>query len=192
MSRTERAPLAMEHALLGFLRRKPMHGYEIYQRVTEATGLWLVWRMKQSQLYALLARLENEGYISATIHQQDSRPPRKMLRLTRAGRERFDHWLRSPVPHGRELRQDFLGKFYFALQEDPAVAAELIARQREACHTWRTDMRKLKANEEEARAGGEQPSFVALVRDFRIGQISAMLEWLDSCERMLTPIHGSV
>src|SRR6476620_11890304 len=97
MSRIERNPLAMEYALLGFLRRRPMHGYEIYQRLADPEGLWLVWRMKQSQLYALLLRLESEGFIASTLQQQDTRPPRKIFRLTRLGRERYLAWVHSAV-----------------------------------------------------------------------------------------------
>src|ERR1700686_164320 len=101
MSRTERHPLAMELALLGFLRRRPMHGYEIYQHLTDPEGLWLVWRLKQSQLYALLLRLEAEDFITSTLQPQDAHPPRKFFKLTRAGRERYLAWVRSAVPHGR-------------------------------------------------------------------------------------------
>lgn len=79
-------------------------------------GLWLVWRIKQSQLYALLAKLEAEGCIASTLHPQDAWPPRKVFKLTRTGRERYLAWVRSAVPHGRELRQDFFGKLYFALR----------------------------------------------------------------------------
>ena len=72
-------PLTTEHALLGFLRRRPMYGYEIHQQLTHPTGLGLVWRLKQSQLYALLAKLEEAGYVTTTIEPQETRPPRKIF-----------------------------------------------------------------------------------------------------------------
>jgi DNA-binding PadR family transcriptional regulator len=176
MARNSPDPLAIEHALLGFLRSQPMHGYEIYQHLTDPEGLWLVWRIKQSQLYALLIRLESEGYIASTLQPQDSRPPRKVFRLTRAGRERFAVWVRTAVPHGRDLRQDFLGKFFFARQEGPGVMRQLLAAQRVACQQW------LAAMQSEAAAAGDD-SFASLVNVFRIGQIKAMLGWLDAAER---------
>ena len=176
MARNSPDPLAIEHALLGFLRSQPMHGYEIYQHLTDPKGLWLVWRIKQSQLYALLIRLESEGYIASTLQPQDSRPPRKVFRLTRAGRDRFAAWVRTAVPHGRDLRQDFLGKFYFARQEDPSVVRLLLAAQHVACEQWLAAMHSEPAT-------SDANSFASLVNVFRIGRIKAMLDWLDAAER---------
>ena len=180
MSRTTRAPLALEHALLGLLRQQPMHGYELYRRLMQPTGLWLIWRMKQSQLYALLAKLEAEVYISATLQPQDAHPPRKVYKLTRTGRERFLAWMRSPVPHGRELRQDFLAKLFFAQQEGPVVTAELIGKQQAACRSWLLEMQSPD------RGDPDDQSFAGLVGQFRHGQIESMLKWLDHCERTLS------
>ena len=53
-----RRPLGVEQALLGFLTGRPMYGYEIHQCLSQPAGLGRVWRVKQSQAYALLARLE--------------------------------------------------------------------------------------------------------------------------------------
>src|SRR3712207_5615002 len=105
-------PITIEHALLGLLHDKPMHGYELYQQLMEPGGLWLVWRMKQSQLYALLARLEEEGYLVAELQPQAARPPRKIFHLTPAGLQAYQGWLASPVTHGRSMRQEFLAKLY--------------------------------------------------------------------------------
>ena len=79
-------PLTMEHALLGLVRQRPMYAYEIHQTLAQAEALGLVWQLKQSQTYALLARLEDAGYLASTLEAQDSRPPRKVLQLTPAGR----------------------------------------------------------------------------------------------------------
>lgn len=85
-------PLTTEHALLGFLRQRPMYGYEIHQQLSEPSGLGLVWQLKQSQLYALLAKLEQEGYVTTSPEPQQTRPPRKMFELTPAGSNAFLTW----------------------------------------------------------------------------------------------------
>jgi DNA-binding PadR family transcriptional regulator len=174
-----KTPLTLEHALLGFLRRHPMHAYEMHQHLQEASALGLIWNVKQSQLYALLARLEEAGYIASTTELQGARPPRKMLHLTDAGVEAFRRWLETPVHRGREFRQEFLAKLYFAQQEGPQQAATLLHQQRAAC--WE----RLAELQEKAAELGQEPPYAWLVFQFRISQMEACLAWLDTCAEIL-------
>ncbi len=179
MSPMTRLPLTIEYALLGFLRQQPMHGYEIYQQLSNPTGLGLVWRLKQSRLYALLTRLEREGYVTTRLEPQAVRPPRKVFQLTDAGRETFLAWVQSPVQHGRRLRLDFLAKLYFSQLEGAAVSLKLIEQQRETCQTWLLEQ---QAHTEKLQ--NTQP-YDWLVHEFRAGQIRAMLDWLNTCRQTL-------
>lgn len=168
----------IERALLGLLRRQPMHAYQMYQQLTqspEGQALGRVWRLKQSHLYALLAKLEAGGYLAGTTEPQGTRPPRRLLRLTSAGETAFAAWVVAPVRHGRDFRLAFLAKLFFAEREGHEVVAVLLACQREACEAWLTDLR--------AQAGELDASkrFDRLVLEFRIGQIEAILAWLDRC-----------
>jgi PadR family transcriptional regulator AphA len=81
MTSMEVTSLTIEHALLGFLSERPMHGYDIYQQISQPNGLGLVWRIKRSQLYALLARLEGQGYIAASVEIHDRSRPRRFRGL---------------------------------------------------------------------------------------------------------------
>jgi len=173
--------LALEHALLGFLRQRPMHAYEMYQVLTQARTLGRVWHLKQSHLYALLARLENVGYVATTTEPQGIRPPRKVMSLTPSGRAAFDRWLGQPVAHGRDFRIEFLAKLYFASQSGPATVASLIDAQRRACQTWLDDLRAQTA------ALDAERSYDRLVLQFRTSQITAILTWLQTCAETLTP-----
>ena len=74
--RTPAAELTIEHALLGFVYVRPGHGYEIYQQLADANGLWQVWRLKQSQLYALLTKLEEAQRLMAEVITTTSDPER--------------------------------------------------------------------------------------------------------------------
>jgi PadR family transcriptional regulator, regulatory protein AphA len=169
-----RLPLTLEHALLGLLARRPMHAYEMYQMLKEAHALGLIWRLKQSQLYALLARLEDAGYVEAIMELQGARPPRKILHLTPDGHDAFGRWLQTPVAHGREFRQEFLAKLYFAQQDVPDTLAVLAERQRHTCQEWLAEL-------ESSAAMAEPRSYDWLVLQFRIGQVQAILDWLDTC-----------
>jgi PadR family transcriptional regulator AphA len=172
-------PPTVDHALLGFVRRRPMYGYEIYQRLLAGAELGLVWNIKQSQLYALLAGLEQDGMLSSTLEQQGARPPRKVLAITPRGAAAFDEWVRSPVEHGRDFRVEFLAKLYCASQEGEPVARELLAAQRRATTERLEELR--------ARAAALDPagSFDWLVARFRVSQLEAALGWLDLCDGWL-------
>jgi len=181
MSPMIKQPLTIEYALLGFLRQQPMHAYEIHQTLLRAEALGLVWHIKQSLVYVMLERLEAEGYITAAIEPQGSRPPRKILSLTPDGQEAFAEWLVTPVAHGRDFRLEFLAKLYFASRDDPANTATLIATQQLACHEWLIDLRV------QAETLSEVRDYDWLVVQFRIGQIEAILAWLDICMATVIP-----
>lgn len=177
MSPMVKAPLTMEHALLGFLLEEPMHAYEMHQRLHKSGGLGHVWRIKQSQLYALLARLEEAGYLTTVTTLQETRPARKMLHLTPAGRAAFETWRETPVYRGRDLRQEFLAKLYFAHLEGPECVRKLVAAQREANRTMLANL--------QARAEAAKQPYTRLVYEFRCSQVNATQKWLDRCEEIL-------
>lgn len=177
-------PNGLDLALLGFLREQPAHAYELYRRMEQASQLGLVWRLKQSHLYALIGRLETAGYVRAEVIRQGTRPPRRLLELTAAGQEAFTRWAATPVARGRDFRQEFLAKLYFASCESPQAVRELVALQRTATTRW---LGVLRAREGEAAPG--QP-YTALVLRFRMSQIEAILGWLDECERVFTRAGG--
>ena len=174
-------PLTIEYALLGFLRQQPMHAYEIHQTLMRNEALGLVWHLKQSLVYVMLERLEAEDFVTATMEPQGSRPPRKILQLTPDGQAAFAAWLVTPVAHGRDFRLEFLAKLYFACQDDHACAATLMATQQVACRDWLVDLRA------QAEALSDARDYDWLVVQFRIGQIEAILAWLDICAANVIP-----
>lgn len=128
-----------------------------------------MWHLKQSQLYALLARHAEAGYVSESLDEQGTRPPRKVMSLTPSGMEAFDNWLVNPVEHGRDFRMEFLAKLSFAHQAGPELARCLIKRQRVACQDWLGDLNAQTAPLDEAH------QYDWLVVQFRISQINAIL-----------------
>jgi DNA-binding PadR family transcriptional regulator len=174
-------PDGLEYALLGLLRREPLHAYEMYQRLRRGQSLGHIWQLKQSHLYALLARLEEQGLIAGATELQGARPPRRMLALTEAGTVAYTAWVTTPVQHGRDFRLEFLAKLACAASEDHSTVATLIATQRATCATWLRDLH------ERIAAIPNQPPYDRLVLEFRAGQIAAILSWLDRCGEKLLP-----
>ena len=171
--------LGLTNALLGLLLDHPMHPYEMHQQMLQAEALGLVWHLKQGNLYALLAKLEESGYLVSTTELQGTRPPRKMLRLTEEGRKAFTGWARMPVQHGRDFRLEFLAKLFFAGREGPGAVTALISHQRVECSVWIAELQR------EISALDPVRRYDRLVLQFRLSQLEAIQMWLDQCEETL-------
>ena len=171
----------LEIALLGLLRAHPRHAYELHQLLQEgAEPLGMIWRLKQSNLYALLAKLEEAGYVVSAVELHGARPPRKMLQVTPEGRAAFAHWLLIPVEHGRDFRLEFLAKLYFATQAGASTVHDLLKLQRWACERWIAELHT------QLSACDPERTFERLIFEFRLTQSEAILRWLDTCEQTLT------
>ncbi len=170
-----RRRLPMEWALLGFLIEAPIHGYDLHQRVRESLGR--VWYMGRSNVYSALKRLEDAGYVEATLEPQGGRPPRKIYHVTPKGEEKFLAWVRAPAPSMQDMRVEFLAKLYFFRLLGLDGVEDLIAQQERACRK-RIDRLNERAEQREAHA------FDRLVFDFRRRQIEAILDWLASCREV--------
>lgn len=172
MSPKTSLPLTMELGLLGYLRHGPLHGYQIHQRLLEPDGPGMVWRIKQAQLYAHLGKLEENGLIQSTLQPQETRPTRRVYRLTKEGQDAYDKWVVFPVSTPRRIRQEFLVKLYFAKWENQQTAIDLIDNQFLVCQGWLELHQKQLTT---APAG----SFPLVVYQYRLGQIHATLAWLE-------------
>jgi len=176
MTRSQ-APLSLEYILLGFLCENPIHGYDLYKKISHFEGIALVWHIKQSQLYALLDRLESDGLLTSTIIPGEAHLLRKEYQATPVGRQSFLAWVSSPVGHGRDMRQEFLAKLYFAQKSGARQAAglELIEEQKIVCGEWLASLQISYANTSDGQR------YERMIFQYRIAQTQAMLEWLDYC-----------
>lgn len=165
-------PLSMEYILLGFAAQGPIHGYDLHKKIRDRLGIGLIWHIKQSHLYALLDKLEKDGLLVSRILSGDAFQARKEFQLTEIGRRNFEAWLTSPVQHGRDMRQEFLAKLFFILDDNRGLKQNLIQEQISVCSEW---IDKLK--EENSKQANPSP-YVHLILKYRIAQIRAMLDWL--------------
>lgn len=180
MSPRQQAPLSTEYILLGLVAQGPAHGYDLHKQVAKLDGLSAIWHVKQSQLYALLDKLEGMGYLQSVSTPGAASALRKQYHLTENGRQVFDAWMVNPVQHAREMRQGFLARLYFARLSSAAAVQQLIDAQYRTCLSWQHDI------ESELGALSDPKSFQRVVSLFRLNQINAMLIWLDECRKTLT------
>jgi DNA-binding PadR family transcriptional regulator len=178
------SPLSIEYVLLGFLDQEPIHGYDLFKKLHSFEAIGLVWQIKQSQLYALLERLEAEGLVTSSIIPGDSHANRKQFHITSVGRQTFYAWRGSPVQHGRDIRMEFLAKLYFAINQDVQVTIDLIDEQHNHCLEWLADLQLSLEKTEESQ------EYERIVFGYRISQIQAILKWLEETKKEIAGKTG--
>jgi DNA-binding PadR family transcriptional regulator len=167
---------SLEYAALGLIRKGVTYGYEIFKQISDPKGLGQIWQSKPGNLYALLGKMVSSGWLVSLVKSEGNRPPRKEYSLTPEGENAFKTWCSSTVKHPREMRQDFLARWYF-VRANPRVSSELIREQLAECSAWETGLLS-KAQEVEDSAW-----FESIIYQFRINQIQGIKNWLIQLQR---------
>jgi len=173
--------LSPEMALLGQLYGSPGHGYDLHRKVI--TDLGQVWHLSQSQAYAILKRLEAQGDISMEEIPQEKLPPRQLLHLTQAGRERFLNWLDTPSGGStRAIRLEFVTRLYFLNQYFPEKIANAFDQQQSEVQTHIQRLEDMRDHLPDDQV------YNRMSLDMRLEQLGAVLEWLDRCEEYFSRV----
>ena len=88
-----------ELLLLGLLRKREMHGYQLSEFMD--THLGMFFDLKKATAYNLLGKMEEKGWVSSREEQEGKRPPRRVFAITPEGEELFQDLLRSTLREHR-------------------------------------------------------------------------------------------
>src|SRR3954463_7856456 len=94
----------VEPSLLLLLRERPLHGYELIERLPELAGAG---RIDVGNLYRLLRSLEGEGLVTSEWSAELPGPAKRTYELTADGRRLLDQWaeaLREAQPDVQRFR----------------------------------------------------------------------------------------
>lgn len=84
----------LDLCVLNLLRGRDYYGYELVQNLKSIDGL----RMREGNVYPILARLEEEQLVTSNVRTSTNGPPRKYFRITAAGvkaiKDMNGHWNR--------------------------------------------------------------------------------------------------
>lgn len=183
MSPRAAAPFSIEHVLLALLDAHPTHGYDLYQELRDEQGITLIWNVKQSLFYAMLDRLEQQGWLAAHVVQGEAYPPRKQFALTEEGRAALQSWMVRPVRRARDMRQEFLARLIIARRYGQARA--LLLAQQQTCLAWQAQlrddlMRQVRAEAVSTQTPGDDADR-SLVLSYRAHRVESILAWLSDC-----------
>ena len=127
----ERNPLLGEWACLGILHDRPAHGWAIVKQLRPDGDIGRIWHLSRPLTYRALDQLGTRSWIRPVAEEPgNAGPNRTVLAPTRTGRARFRTWLRTPVPHLRDLRSELLLKLVFAERQGIDIV-DMLDRQRD-------------------------------------------------------------
>ncbi len=176
--------LTPDETILGLLAVQARHGYELLECFSSTHQLGRVWKLSTSQIYAVLKRLEREGWIAGHEIASENAPTRTEYTLTEAGEKRLSAWLNEPHPPAsiRRIRVEFLSRLYIARQLNIPTGA-VVRCQRQACQKKQAELLSERDH--------AQPGIDFLALEFHISQLEAVLRWIERCE-LVVPDQGSL
>jgi DNA-binding PadR family transcriptional regulator len=127
----------IELAILGLLKERPMHGYQLNRELSEQVGG--LWRVSYGSLYPSLRRLERQGAITS---QPGAGARRKTVyAITPEGERLFLELLEEPPQENQTEDARFRVRLAFFRYLPPETRVRLLERRRQALETRLDDVK---------------------------------------------------
>ena len=161
--------------ILGFLRGRPLYGYEIKHMIEQVMGDWT--NIAFGSIYFALRKLAEEGFIEKVgTEQEGGRPSRTVYQITDAGRGEFMRLLREVWDDVEQHYFTFdIGLSFMSALPIEEVKGLLRKRVKHLEHI----VQHLDAHRAEQLADEHVPSHLATtVFDHHRAHLNAELDWM--------------
>jgi DNA-binding PadR family transcriptional regulator len=169
--------LLAQFVILGLLKERPMHGYEIKQRFEHISGLF--WRVSYGSLYPALRKLSTEGFIIQQPAQED-RAGRKVFHLTESGEDALLDWLRAAGSNdemNRNSRNEFMLRLTFFTYLPKVEANALVEKRWESV---RIKLAELLEKADKIRRKNEKGDYYKLAMlEYIVRTVRTEKHWLE-------------
>lgn len=119
----------LDLAILGLLKEKPMHGYELKKRLSYMLGHF--WSVSYGSLYPAMKRLEKAGLIERAYSVKEKTRHRNVYRVTHGGEHEFMVLMADKVNEKSLANTDkFDVRMAFFQYLDPETRLSLLQRRR--------------------------------------------------------------
>jgi DNA-binding PadR family transcriptional regulator len=118
----------LELAILGLLKERSMHGYQLSKRLTDTLGGF--WRVSYGSLYPTLKRLERQGAVERVFDAQEVGRRKNVYRVTGAGEELFRNLLEEAGTDASTEENRFRVRLAFFKYLAPETRIRLLERRR--------------------------------------------------------------
>jgi PadR family transcriptional regulator, regulatory protein AphA len=186
--------MKFEHVILGLLSWRPFSGYEL-GKYLEREGRFLRSKVHLSQIYRLLSRMVDSGWVSYEVQENDGRPDSKIYRLTEDGERSLREWVASPYePPSKFTDPEFNVRFHYGGPLDRAALLRLVRTELDT----RKAQVSLYRNRDRSLGPMRPIDGVDEALAVRLGDLAhehgaaAMDQWIEWLERVLVELeqHG--
>jgi DNA-binding PadR family transcriptional regulator len=165
--------MSVRHALLALLSEGPKYGLRLRQEFEAQTGE--LWPLNVGQVYTTLHRLEREG----NVESEGAEGTQKRFRITEAGEQELDRWLRTPPDVDSPPRDELVIKVQVALRMPGVDVRELLQIHRRHMVEAMQKYTHLKADTSPDEVG------LGLLIDAEVFRLEGVVRWLDSADARL-------
>jgi DNA-binding PadR family transcriptional regulator len=170
--------MSVRHALLALLSEGPKYGLQLREEFEARTGE--VWPLNVGQVYTTLQRLERDGLVDALDDDEDGDAgSQKAYRITGAGSQELDRWLRVPPDLSSPPRDELVMKVLVAVRVPGTDVHEVIQAHRRYLVQLMQEWTRLKEDEADFDLA------LALVVDAELFRLDSLVRWLDTAEARL-------
>jgi DNA-binding PadR family transcriptional regulator len=120
----------LELAVLGLLKERPMHGYQLSRELGDSLGG--LWRVSYGSLYPTLRRLENDAAIESEAGDVRGARRKKVYRITPKGEQIFLELLQETPQDTQTEDARFRMRLAFFRYLPPETRIRLLERRRQA------------------------------------------------------------
>lgn len=173
--------MTLENAILGFLDRGPMTGYDLKTRCFDAAAGHL-WTADQAQVYRTLEKLGKRGLVRSKLVPQRGKPDRRLFTITPKGRAALDAWLHA-APQPAPLRDPLLMRLTLA---DTLADSDILGMLASARRSYqeRLEALRLEASTPPPSCAAPDSRSAALYEMTLAAAMSnarTAVDWIDDC-----------
>jgi DNA-binding PadR family transcriptional regulator len=161
----------LELAILGLLKERAMHGYQLSKRLTDALGGF--WRVSYGSLYPTLRRLEQQAAVERVFAEQEVGRRKNVYRITDRGDELFLELLEEAGGESASDENPFRVRLAFFRYLAPDTRIRVLERRRAFLEERRSAIRASLAG-----AGTSRDTYTLSLMNHGLDATESDIAWL--------------
>lgn len=160
----------LELAILGLLKERAMHGYQLRKRLSDSLGGF--WRVSYGSLYPALKRLQRQGAVEMVFPSEDVGRRKNVYRITDKGEVLFAELLGTGHEAGEDI--GFPVRLAFFQYLKPETRIQMLERRRAFLEDRFADLKRSLQNYRERIDG-----YVLSLMNHELAATENDIRWLD-------------